>query len=292
MISYLKQNMKNKKIYITKASGEKELFNEMKIYKTVIKAGASQQLAEEVKNEIQKKIKPNINSDVILNDVLEYLNKREKTVAIKYSLKKGIMDLGPSGYSFEKYIAMILKEYGYTIKLNQFIKGHCLTYEIDILAKKENKIFITECKYYNRPGLRSDTNIALYTHARFLDIKKHWIEKLNKSFSYNGLLVTNTKCTTNAIKYIECVGEMNVIGWHYPKTQNLESLIEQKKLYPITCFPFLKNQIKNNLIANNIILIKDLLALDFKTLSQKFEGITLKEFQTLQDAAHNIYTHI
>ena len=161
------------KIYITKASGEKEFFNEMKIYKTARRAGASKQLAEEVKTAIQKKLYPGIGSNKILDYILRYLDKKEKRVAIRYSLKRAIMELGPCGFSFEKYVAMILKEYGYQVKINQFIKGYCLTYEIDILAEKENKVYVVECKYHNFPGLRSDAKVVLYSNARFLDIKKH-----------------------------------------------------------------------------------------------------------------------
>jgi len=280
--------MKNKNIYITKASGKKELFDGRKIYRTAIRAGASNQLAKETEQEIEKKLEPNISSNKILNYALEYLKNKEKTVAIKYNLKRGIMELGPSGYPFEKYVGMILKEYGYAVQLNQQIQGHCLTYEIDVLAEKENKIFVVECKYYNRPGLRSNSKVALYTYARFLDIKKHWTEKLNKPCNpCKGLLVTNTKCTTDAIKYAKCVG-MEIIGWHYPEKQGLEHLIEQKKLYPITSFPSLKKQIKDQLISNDVILIKDLLNLNIEKLAQK-SGIPIKELQVLKNTAQNIY---
>ena len=112
---------------------------------------------------------------------------------------------------------------------------------------------------------------------------------MNKIYqSCKALLVTNTKCTTNAVKYAKCVG-MDIIGWHYPKKESLENLIEQKKLYPITCFPFLKKQTRNQLIANNIILAKDLLGLNLRKLSQK-SGISLKELQAFQNAAQNLYS--
>lgn len=278
----------NKKIHITKASGEKELFDGAKIYNSVIAVGADKILAQQVRRNIEKKIYPNISSDKILSYILHYLNKQEKKLAVKYNLKRGIMKLGPCGYSFEKYVAMILREYGYQVKINQFIKGHCLTYEIDVLAKKQDKVYFVECKYYNSPGARSDTKVVLYNNARFLDIKKQWQEKKNKYFdSGKVFLVTNTKCTANALKYAECVG-MGVISWHYPKQGSLEKLIEQKKLYPITCFPFLKRDDRNRLISNNVILIKNLLNLDLEKLSKK-SGVSLLELQELKNQAENIY---
>ena len=280
----------NNKIHIIKASGERQVFDEKKIYDTARRAGASEKLAEKVRDAVQKKLYPNISSDKILNYILEYLNKKEKVVATRYSLKRAIMELGPSGYPFEKYIAMILKEYGYQVKTNQFIKGHCLTYEIDVLAEKGNKVFIVECKYHNRPGLRSDSKVALYSHARFLDIEKEWKKESGKICNpCKKLLITNTKCTINAIKYAECVG-MGIISWHYPEKQSLEGLIEQKKLYPITCLPSLKRQSRNNLIAANIVLAKNLLDIDLKILFQK-SGVSLKELKILQVEAQNLQNY-
>ncbi len=276
------------RVYIIKASGKRELFDGAKIYNTAKNAGADKILAEGAKREVEKKIYSNISSNEILNYTLDYLDRQEKRVAIRYSLKRAIMELGPCGYSFEKYVAMILKEYGYQIKINQFIKGYCLTYEIDILAEKGNKVFVVECKYHNSPGTHSDTKVVLYSNARFLDIKKHWQEKMNKDCQpCKALLVTNTKCTANAVKYAECV-EMDIISWHYPKEKSLENLIEQKKLYPITCLPFLKRENRNRLIVNNVILLKDLLNLDLEKMAKK-SGIFLKELRKLRNQAEKMY---
>jgi Holliday junction resolvase-like predicted endonuclease len=277
----------NNKIHIIKASGERQVFDEKKIYDTARRAGASEKLAEKVRDAVQKKLYPNISSDKILNYVLSYLNKKENKIASRYSLKKAIMELGPSGYSFEKYIAIILKEYGYQVKTNQFIKGHCLTYEIDVVAEKDNKVFVVECKYHNHPGLRSDSKVALYSHARFLDIEKAWKKKSGKICDpCKKLLITNTRCTSDAIKYAECVG-MGIIGWHYPKKQSLEYLIEQKKLYPITCLVSLKRQARDALISNDIILTKDLLSIDLSILSNK-SGIPLEKLKLFQFQAKDL----
>ena len=270
-----------KQCFITKASGEKELFDGAKIYRTARSAGADKNLAKDVRRMIEKKIYSDISSNKILNYILSYLNKKGKKVAVKYNLKRAIMKLGPCGYSFEKYVAMILKEYGYQAKINQFIKGYCLTYEIDILAQKDNRIFVVECKYHNSPGSRSDTKVVLYSNARFLDIKKQICQPCK------ALLVTNTKCTTSAVKYAKCAG-MDIISWHYPKGKSLENLIERKKLYPITCFPSLSRDDRNKLIANNVILLKDLLNLNLKKLAQK-SGISFIKLQKLKDQAENIY---
>ena len=85
----------NNKIYIIKASGERQVFDEKKIYDTARRAGASEKLAKKVRDAVQKKLYPNISSDKILNYILEYLNKKEKVVATRYSLKRVRQDLQP-----------------------------------------------------------------------------------------------------------------------------------------------------------------------------------------------------
>jgi len=48
-----------------------------------------------------------------------------------------------------------------------------------------------------------------------------------------GWLVTNTRCTSDAIQYAECVG-LRIMSWRYPATGSLEKMIEEKRLYPAT----------------------------------------------------------
>lgn len=244
---------------IQKEDGTRELFDEKKIKTSLLRAGADEKIVNfiisKVKNELKGEL---IKARDIYKLALTYLKKKQPPVAIKYTLKKAIMELGPTGFIFEKYIARILKEYGYKTATGRIIKGYCVDHEVDVIAEKNSEHYMFECKYHNRNETKSDIKTALYIYARFLDIKKASDE--NKT-SYNfskAWLATNTKCTTEAIKYAGCVG-LGIIAWHYPAEKNLEYYIENKKLYPVTILPGLKPKQKEKLLDNDILTIKDML---------------------------------
>ncbi|GAG83291.1 unnamed protein product, partial [marine sediment metagenome] len=244
--------------YIIKADGKKEQYDEEKISSSFIKAGASPEIATAATKTINKKVKDNMSTDEIYHKVLSHLRVLEPGVALKYSLKRAIMDMGPEGFVFEKYIAKILREYGFATEVGQILNGHCVNHEVDVVAKKESQVCMIECKYHNSRGIKSDIKTALYTHSRFLDIEKAYREKdINNNTRFEAWLVTNTKCTSDAIKYAGCVG-LKILAWHYPKVENLEYFIETKKLYPISILSTITEKQRDILFDSDIILAKEL----------------------------------
>lgn len=244
--------------YIIKADGKKEQYDEEKISSSFIKAGASPEIATEATKTINKKVKDNTSTDEIYHRALSHLRVLEPRVALKYSLKRAIMDMGPEGFVFEKYIAKILREYGFVAEVGQILNGHCVNHEVDVVAKKESQVCMIECKYHNSRGIKSDIKTALYTHSRFLDIEKAYREKdINNNTRFEAWLVTNTKCTSDAIKYAGCVG-LKILAWHYPKVENLEYFIETKKLYPISILSTITEKQRDILFDSDIILAKEL----------------------------------
>lgn len=244
---------------IIKASGEKQKFKKEKLERSLKRVGVQSKLAEKVIREVEKSIRPEISSEEILNKVTYCLQKEKPILAARYNLKRAIMELGPTGYPFEKFIAEILKEYGFSTKVGRMIKGRCVRHEVDVVAQKGKNYFMIECKYHNSRGVRSDTKVALYTHARFLDIERIWKKiKGHENFFHQAWLVTNTRCTSQAIRYAKCVG-LKIISWKYPGNESLENLIEKKGLYPITVLPSLTKFSKEALSRKNFMLAKDLL---------------------------------
>ena len=243
---------------IIKANGNIEPYNEEKINSSFRKAGASPEIAAEATKTIIKKIKNNMSTDEIYHKALSHLKVLEPRVALKYSLKRAIMNMGPEGYIFEKYIAKILQEHGFTTEVGQILKGYCVEHEVDVVAKKENKTFLMECKYHNSPGTKSDIKTALYIHSRFLDIEKAYRQKNNDSHPcLEAWLVTNTKCTTDAVRYSVCTG-LKILAWHYPRRENLQYFIESKKLYPVSILFGITERQKEILFDSDIILVKEL----------------------------------
>jgi hypothetical protein len=252
--------------YIIKADGKKELYDEKKINSSFKKAGASSEIAAEAAKTISKKIKHNMSTGEIHQKALSRLKVMEPKVALKYTLKRAIMNMGPEGYIFEKYIAKILGEHGFNTEVGQIIKGYCVEHEVDVVAEKNNKTYLVECKYHNSPGIKSDIKTALYIYSRFQDIKKAGGVRESDHSQLEAWLVTNTKCTSDAVKYSNCVG-LNILAWHYPETENLQYFIETKNLYPISILSTITEKQKEKLFDYDIILVKDLAGFDIDKLT-------------------------
>ncbi len=273
---------------IIKASGKREEFSEKKLRYSLGRVGAGLSDINLIVKEVRRKVRDGTKSKEILETVLDFLRYRDPAIAAKYNLKNAIMNLGPSGYPFEEYFARVLKEHGYETRIGEMVKGFCADQEIDIIAVRGNHHLMIECKYHNSPGARSDLKVALYTYARFLDVKEAW-EKRDKNVEkfHQAVLVTNTKCTSEAIRFAKCRG-IKVIAWSYPFGQNLQNMIEQKNLYPITVLLSLSSMARRKLLRRGIIFARDLMDVDIEKISQE-TGIPAKEIESLQDEARKIH---
>jgi len=249
--------------YIIKANGEKAIFKKRKIERTSKRAGASNQFARYVADKVEQKVYDGMTSKQILDLTLKLL-KKEPVVALKYDLKRAIMSLGPSGFLFEEYFSQILQAYGFETEVGVFMKGKVVEHEIDIIAKKK-LTYMIENKYHNHLGNHTDLKVAMYTYARFLDLKNNKKNRFDKAW-----LVTNTKCTPHAVKYAGGVG-LKITGWDYAisNDKNLQELVEGKKLYPVTIFASINDKIKQKLFEAKIVMAKDLTNLSIDELIER-----------------------
>ena len=249
---------------ITKASGEKVEFSQKKYEESLHRVGLTIEEAREISSQINQDLYPNVPSDRIFLRTHQFLKKKNKIFAAKYSLKRAIMNLGPAGYFFERYMATVLAAYGYKTRYNQLVEGKCVEHEVDISAEGDGKKYMIECKYHNQSGRKSDLKVALYTYARFLDLKDKY------QFS-QAVLMTNTAFTAEAVKYSRCMG-VKVVGWRYPQSgESLEHYIESKKLYPVTVLTSLTRQLNHRFREENIVLAVDLLKFTPQSLAKRFK---------------------
>ncbi len=214
---------------VIKASGRTEEFNIQKLVDSLIRSGATEDEARDIARQVESQIKPSMHTKHIYRIAKKILRQYSKTADMRYSIKKAIYMLGPAGYQFEKYFAGILKAYGYSAETNRFLKGYCVTHEVDIFAVRDDVGRVIECKYHSNGGIPTDVKIALYVYSRFMDIKKAYELNHENMVSINeGWLVTNTRCTSDAIKYAGCVG-LKIVSWKYPDENSLERMIEKQK---------------------------------------------------------------
>lgn len=238
-------------IQVVKASGEKESFSEEKVRASIQRAGIPEELQKQVLTHIKDKLYENIKTSEIYHHITEFLGRSQNPYTkSKYSLKQAIMDLGPTGYPFEDFVAEILKAGGYQTQVRTVLAGKCVSHEIDVVAKKETHKIIVEVKFHNMPGTKTGIHEALYTKARFNDI----VEKNDVNQVW---LVTNTKISQDAITYGVCMG-MKVVSWNYPEGESLRDLIENARLHPITALTTLSQNQKQQLLGNSIVLCKNI----------------------------------
>lgn len=266
---------------IVKASGEKEAFSRDKLCRSLKRAGAPANVVEKVCGLVEKEIQPNTSTEQIAKKAEAYLQKENFLVAAKYRLKRAIMELGPAGFYFEEYVAAILREYGYKTVVGRIMKGKCLSHEIDILAEKENSHYIIELKYHNRRGLKTDVQVAMYTYARFLDIDA--VHRKYEQKKHQAWVMTNTKFTTSAIRYANCMG-MKMTGWRHPAAANLERLIVKKALYPVTVLPSAGRSIKERFAKEQVMFVRDLLKYSARDLGKRFNLRSRTANKLLQEA--------
>lgn len=238
-------------IHVLKANRSSEPFSEHKVLNSIRRARVPHALQGEVLTYIKTKLYDGISTEEIYQHILNFFRESSHPYGkASYSLKESIMKLGPTGYPFEDFIGKILESQGYSTKVRQILSGRCITHEIDVLAEKDGKTAIIEAKFHNSPGVRSEVQVALYSYARFEDVKvRNNVQEV--------WLITNTKTTIDAKTYALCNG-MKIISWDYPEGGSLRDLIEQARLHPVTMLTSLSQPQKMTLLENHIVLCKDI----------------------------------
>ena len=249
----------NNRLLVRKANGQKEVFQRRKVLRTCRRAGLKLEEAERVVRGIEGKLYNGISTRQILKMVLEALEKIDLRSANIYNLKKAMLALGPEGFIFEKFMDRLLASYGLKTEMPPILQGRCISHEVDITAQEPGSgpLYMIECKYHNEPGIYCGAKDALYTWARFVDLREGYkLGKCKQKFD-QPWLITNTKFSFETTAYAQCKG-MRLLGWRYPKANPLEKLIEKRKLYPITIIRHLSEKVKNRLLKSEIIFCQDL----------------------------------
>jgi len=246
----------SKRVLVKKMDGTTEVFDVDKLKGSLERAGASKDAVEQISEHIEKEIYDGVSTQEIYSHAFEILKHFEKKpVAARYSLKRAVFDLGPSGFPFEQFIGQVFKELGYkNIKSDVYIRGACADHELDFYAEKDGKVVGAELKFHNNPGFKTDLKVVLYVHSRFEDLKK-----AKKQFD-EGWLVTNTRFTKNVINFAQCSG-MTLLGWDYPRDRSLLRIIEDSAVHPITALTTISFANKRSLIERNIVTCKQALHL-------------------------------
>ena len=244
---------------IVKADGTIEEFNPQRLVNSLRRAGAGAHTAEQIAERITQTVTSGASSREIYTKAFTMLRREARPLAARYTLRRALFDLGPTGHPFEDLVSHLYTTMGWNVETRKMIKGHCVTHEVDFYASKADgsEHIAAELKYHNDPGYKTDLKVALYVKSRFDDI--FTCDPAIRACPIDrGMLVTNTKFTTEAIAYAECAG-VELLGWGYPVGNSLFMQMSKANVYPITTLTNLSRAEKKILIDEGTIAVDQIL---------------------------------
>lgn len=266
-------------------AGETVEFEISKLENSLRNSGAGEQSLKRVLETILPKCFDGITTGELYRMAFEELKKISNSVAARYSLKKALLELGPAGFYFEQWIARVFQNIGYKTETGQLIKGHAVTHEADVIAKKDDKTYWVECKFRNAEDTKISVTTPMYVLSRIKDISNIQYNLFETKTEFtDGWLITNTYFTKDSIAFSEYYG-LRLLSWDYPKDKNIKSLVDQNALYPITCLTTLDGKQKQKLLEEKCVLAKELFnnqnLLNILELNEEKKSEVLKEAREL-----------
>src|SRR3989344_1005222 len=245
-------------ILIAKADGQLEPFNPEKLISSLMRAGAEHPLALDISRDIEADLYNGITTQEIYRRAFSKLRDTRRGAAARYSLKRAILEFGPSGFPFEAYISELFRSEGAQTQIDQIVQGACVEHEVDVVVHQNGVIMYVEAKFHNAAGFKTDLKTVLYVKARLDDIEAARKQK-GLQEPMRGLVVTNTKFTSVAAQYAGCAG-VEILGWEEPQGRTLQDRIDAAGLYPITALTTLNRREKMALLSQKIVLCSALSA--------------------------------
>ncbi len=270
-------------ILVTKEDGKKEEFSLKKFQQSLSKSKATPEQIEEVVQKIKEHLVPGIRTRDIYKMASKMLKKQSPAHSARFCLKKAIMQLGPTGYPFERFVGALFSAKGYSTNVGVILQGACVTHEVDVVAFKGIELVLVECKYHNQSGMNVDVKVPLYINSRFQDLLDNHILK-SPNTQYNGWIATNSRFSDDALSYGSCKG-LNLLSWNYPNGNSLKDWVDQSGLYPITCMQGLTGGEKRFLLEQGLVLVSELKN-NRKVL--KSSGVSDKRMDSILNEVHEL----
>ena len=234
---------------LVKTSGFLETFQERKLRASLARSGASRQEVEHAVDAVRKRLRDGMPTDEVFRIAHRALRHDRRPAAARYSLQRAILQLGPSGFPFERFIAELWQHEGYRARLGVRLQGRFVRHEVDIDATRGKERVLAECKFRGQSDGKVDIKVALYVFARARDLiptgfRQFW-------------LITNGRFTKDALAYGKGVG-LRLLSWDYPKGDSLRERIDRAGLHPVTVLSSLQKAERQRLLRENIVLCTDL----------------------------------
>jgi len=242
-------------VTIVKHSGEQENFSDEKMLASLHRSGVGKDAARHILRLVKERLYPGIKTKEIFKIANKLLRKRGRKYAANYSLKAAILNLGPAGFYFEKFVSHMFRAWGYETEVDIVLPGKCVTHEVDVVAKRKDKTLLVECKFHNSPSKKNDIKTVLYIQSRRIDLKDS--EKCMPFDEFH--IVSNTTFSKDAIQYAECMG-LKLLGLNSPGGESFHDVVRKYDLHPVTCLKRLRKRDCDLLLEEGIVLCKEILS--------------------------------
>jgi hypothetical protein len=245
-------------ILVKKATGEQELFAVDKLERSLSKAGADDEVIQQIVADVQAWIFNGVTTHEIYSRAFSLLNDQTSVAASRYSLKKAMMEMGPTGFPFEQFIGLLFQKQGYDIEVGIIVQGKSITHEMDVIATHDKLQHIVECKYH-KDHIHINIQVPLYVRSRVNDIVYYRQQQPQfQDFSFVGWVVTNTRFSDDSRQYAQA-NDLRLLGWDYPVGDGLKEWIERYNIYPITILKNLSQPEKLFLMEQGVVSCNQLL---------------------------------
>jgi Holliday junction resolvase-like predicted endonuclease len=264
--------------YVTKADGSRQLFDREKVAKTCLRMGVNRRIAYEVADEVEARLYDSMLTSKVLKLIFRLLQKRTPTIRHFLDLRKGL-SLMVSKPEFEKFVQILLVHQGFQVSPNRVVIGKCVGHEVDAIAKKDSITYFVEAKHHSNYHTPTGLDESRIARAVLEDVTEGFALGKNDVKIDRAMIVTNTRYSEHAKRYGKC-RDILQIGWSSPKMLALQNMIEEKKLYPLSCIKGLNSEIKMKLVISGIVLMKQLVEENPSKIA-KNTGISRKIIQRI-----------
>lgn len=272
-------------IFVTKADGTRQLFDRDKVVRTCLRMGASREIAAAIVNEIERKMYDGIETRKILQMIHRMLSNSEPAVKHLIDLRKALGLMKPKP-GFERFVQILLSEHSYEVTSNRIIMGKCVEHEVDAIARKNGITYIVEVKHHFNYHVPTGLDVSRIARAVYEDVTEGFELGLNNVKVDRAMIVCNTKLSEHAKRYAKCRG-IHYIGWSSPVDRGLQTLIEEKKLYPMTYLKGLDSATEERLTCAGIVLLKQLAAKSVGELRRE-TGLAEETLESMVNKAKTI----
>ena len=169
---------------------------------------------------------------------------------------------------FEMFVRILLAQNGFEVSPNLILTGKCGEHEVDAIAKKNGATFFVEAKHHISYHTLTGLDESRIARAILEDVTEYNLMGKTDLKIDGAIIVTNTRYSEHARRYGECRNILQ-IGWDSPFENNLHSMIEKNKLYPLSCLRSLKYENRIKLVNSGVVIMKQLFEEEISKLARR-----------------------